>query len=305
MTLTELRYIVELSKSKHFGKAAKACNVSQPTLSVAIAKLEKALNTIIFERQNNQIQITEIGHRIIEQAMRTLEEADKITQLAHASKSQLDTPLKLGAIFTISPYLYPLLIPKLMKTAPNMQLLIEENFTHVLKKKLLEGELDAIFIALPFEGPGILTKLLYEEPFVFFMRKDHPLSNETAIDPKKLKKEEMLLLGEHHCFRDQVLKSCPNLQQNHNLQKTIEGTSLETLRHMVASGLGITVLPSSATQISHYKSIACTRPFKGKPPHRQVALAWRTSFPRPKAIEAVIKAIKASKLHNICLLPSE
>ena len=145
--------------------------------------------------------------------------------------------------------------------------------------------------------------MLYEEPFVVFMRKDHPLSKKKLISQKDLKNEEVLLLGEHHCFRNQVIKNCPECSASQRLQNTIEGTSLETLRHMVASGMGITILPSSATQIKHYEHIACTRPFSGKPPQRQVALAWRSSFPRPRAIDTLIKAMHQSRLSGICLIP--
>ena len=303
MTLTELRYIVAVAKLKHFGKAAKTCHVSQPTLSVAIAKLEKELNIAIFERQNNTIRITDTGHTIIEQAHRVLEEADKLKQLSVTAESQLTEPLKIGAIYTISPYLYPKLIPQVMKLAPQLPLIVEENFTHILKEKLITGELDAIFIALPFSANGIVTRTLYEEPFVVFMRKDHPLSEKKSISHRDLKNEEVLLLGSDHCFRDQVLENCPECHTSKGLQSTIEGTSLETLRHMVASGMGITILPSSATQIKHYEKIACTRPFSGKPPQRQIALAWRSSFPRPRVIDIITKAMHQSLLSGVCLIP--
>lgn len=303
MTLTELRYIIAVAKLKHFGKAAKSCHVSQPTLSVAIAKLEKELNVAIFERQNNTIRITDIGHSIIDQAHRVLEEADKLKQLSVSAESQLTEPLKIGAIYTVSPYLYPKLVPEIMKLAPQLPLIVEENFTHVLRDKLVTGELDAIFIALPFNANGIVTRTLYEEPFVVFMRKDHPLSNKKTIDHSDLKNEDVLLLGEHHCFRDQVLEHCPECYTSKSLQSTIEGTSLETLRHMVASGMGITILPSSATQIKHYESVACIRPFSGKPPQRQIALAWRSSFPRPRAIDIITKAMQQSSLSGVCITP--
>ena len=232
-----------------------------------------------------------------------VEEAEKIKHISHNAETQLTEPLRIGAIYTISPYLYPKLIPEVMKIAPQMPLIVEENFTHVLKEKLLNGDLDAIFIALPFEGTGIVTKPLYEEPFVVFMRKDHPLSKHKSISHSNLRNEEILLLGENHCFRDQVLEYCPECYTTKGIQSTVEGTSLETLRHMVASGMGITILPSSATQIQHYEKIACTRPFTGKPPQRRVALGWRSSFPRPKAIEILIKAMKKSMLSGICIIP--
>lgn len=304
MTLTELKYAVMLAQVKHFGRAAKACHVSQPTLSVAINKLESDLGVAIFERDRNIVRVTEIGAQIIAQAQRAIDEAAHIRDIAQGGKSQLNTPLKVGAIYTIGPYLFPSLIPKLKKIAPDMPLLIQEDFTANLRARLLQGEVDAIFVSLPFAETGVVTQALYDEPFVVLMRKDHPLSKREIIKPSELTAGDMLLLGEGHCFRNQVMEVCPNCYPQEGVKEnTIEGTSLETLRHMVASGIGITVLPSTATQIQYYKSILCTRPFAGKVPQRRIALAWRVSYTRPKAIGALIKALHASAMQGICLLP--
>lgn len=304
MTLTELRYLVALAQEKHFGKAAKACHVSQPTLSVAIGKLESELGVAVFERDRNHVRVTEIGASLIAQAQRVLDEADKVKLLASQSKSQVTEPLKVGAIYTLGPYLFPALIPQLQKIAPSMPLLIQEDFTANLRAKLVRGELDVIFVALPFTEPGVVTQALYDEPFVVLMRKDHPLSKKTSIKASELSADELLLLGEGHCFRNQVIEACPHCYTDESgLQKTMEGTSLETLRHMVASGMGVTVLPSTATQIEFYKSILCTRPFAGTIPKRRIALAWRVSFTRPKAIGMLIQALHASHMQGICLLP--
>lgn len=305
MTLTELRYVIALAQEKHFGKAANLCSVSQPTLSVAISKLESQLGVSIFERHHNDIRVTDIGEKIIIQAQRALEEVDSIKEIVAQGKSQLNSPLKIGGIYTVAPYIFPQLIPKLKKIAPKMPLIIQEDFTANLRVKLQRGEVDAIFIALPFTESGVVSKALYEEPFVVLMRKDHPLSQKTAIDEKLLAKENVLLLGEGHCFRDQVIETCPHCYRPNSLQQTVEGTSLETLRHMVASGMGLTILPSTATQIKNYQASLCVRPFKSKIPQRTVALAWRVSFPRTKAIDAVIKALTESKLSNICLIPDK
>lgn len=304
MTLTELRYAITLAQEKHFGKAAKLCHVSQPTLSVAINKLESELGISIFERDRNKIRITEIGMQIITQAQRVIDEVSQIRGIAEGGNSQLIAPLRIGAIYTIGPYLFPNFIPKLKKIAPNMPLLIQEDFTANLRLKLQQGELDAIFISLPYTQTGVITKPLYDEPFVVLMRKNHPLSKKESIKSTDLVAEEMLLLGEGHCFRDQVIEACPSCYPTETgLQKAAEGTSIETLRHMVASGIGLTVLPSTATQIQFYRSILCTKPFSGKVPQRRIALAWRVSFTRPKAIGALIEALKASTLQGICLLP--
>ena len=302
MTLTELRYIIALAREKHFGNAAVRCNVTQPTLSVSISKLESTLGVSIFERHHNSLRITPIGEKIVAQAQRALEEVSVISEIANTGKFQLNSPLKIGGIFTIAPYLFPLLIPKINKIAPAMPLIVHEDFTANLRVKLQQGELDAIFIALPFKEKNVVSKVLYDEQLVVLMRKNHPLSHKKAISKNDLEKENILLLGAGHCFRDHVLKICPRCYKAENMQKAIEGTSLETLRHMVASGLGITILPSSATQVKHYNSILCARPFKGNVPHRTIALAWRSSFPRLKAIDAIIKALSECTLNGVCLV---
>ncbi len=299
MTLTELRYIVALAKERHFGKAAKTCFVSQPTLSVAINKLEANLGISIFERSHSDVHLTDVGKQIIAQAQSVLIEAKKIEEIVAANKSQLTTPLKIGAIYTVAPYLLPLLVPKLKQLAPDMPLIIQEDFTTNLQDKLQQGELDAIFIALPFSVKGIVSKALYREPFVVLMRKDHPLSHVDAISKQDLAKEDILLLGEGHCFRDNVIMACPSCYQPNNPQQTIAGTSLETLRHMVVSGMGITILPSSATQIQHYADYVCTKSFTDKTPSRDVALAWRVSYPRNKAIDVLTQAITECNLESV------
>ena len=182
-----------------------------------------------------------------------------------------------------------------------MPLYVEEGYTHNLRKKLRNGELEVIIIALPFEEPDVVTQVLYEEPFVVLMPKDHPLATNDAVNPNDLNSEQLLLLGEGHCFRDQVLTTCPNLQHHgeqsaNNVRTAAEGSSLETLRHMVASGLGLTILPVSAADSSLYSAdVLVTRPFTEPSPSRTVALAWRASFPRHKAIDALREAIKSTR----------
>jgi len=304
MTLTELRYIVAVARERHFGRAAEACFVAQPTLSVAVKKLEDELGVAIFERGKTDISITPVGERIIAQAQRVLEEAEAIKQLAHSGQDQLSGPLRLGAIYTIGPYLFPHLVPTLHGTAPKMPLLIEENYTTRLSERLKQGELDAIVIALPFEEPGIVTLPLYDEPFVAVLPKDHPWTKRKQVSVLDLGGETLLLLGQGHCFRDQVLNVCPACNRSaQGLARTVEGSSLETIRHMVASGLGITVLPCTASGAGHYEqSLLSFRPFDDPVPYRRVALAWRASFPRPKAIEAVRQAIQQCHLDCVSYL---
>ncbi len=293
MTLTELRYIIALAQEKHFGRAAEQCFVSQPTLSIAVKKLEDELGVPLFERSKNALQLTPIGARIVEQAQRVLEEAQNIKELAMEGKDQLKTPLRLGAIYTIGPYLFPNLIPRIRGLAPEMPLYLEENFTEVLRGKLRRGELDAIVVALPFEETDVLVRPLYEEPFVMLLPPGHDWIDLDAIEPAELKSTRLLMLGEGHCFRDQVLEACPSVAKPHESDALVtEGNSLETIRHMVASGLGASVVPLSAVTGAAQSNLVAVKPFREPMPKRTLAIAWRASFPRPKAIDILIDCIQ-------------
>ncbi|MCD8531483.1 MAG: hydrogen peroxide-inducible genes activator [Saccharospirillaceae bacterium] len=297
MTLTELKYIVTLAQERHFGRAAEKCFVSQPTLSVAIKKLESELDVAIFERSKSSVTVTPLGERIVTQAQRVLEEARTIRELASAGKDQLSTPLKLGAIFTIGPYLFPHLVPQIHQQAPTMPLYLEENYTGVLRRQLRDGELDAIIVALPFTEADVLTRPLYDENFVVVLPKNHPWCKQQSIEAEQLADEDLLMLGEGHCFRDQVFEHCPALSRKHHtrLGSVLEGSSLETLKHMVATGLGITVLPESAVS-NLDQNLVTTRPFKAPAPFRTVALAWRASFPRGQAIDLLLSTARQCRL---------
>ena len=306
MTLTELRYIVAVARERHFGHAARACHVSQPTLSIAIKKLEEELGVQLFERQSGEISVTPVGEHIIEQAQRTLEAAEGVKQAALQGKDQLAGPVRIGAIYTIGPYLFPDLIPRLRQRAPGMPLIIEENYTAVLADKLKSGELDVIIISLPFSEQGLLTLPLYEEPFVVLLPSSHPLTQRKTIRSEHLQDEPVLLLGSGHCFRDQVLEACPACLPKPGLDgglaNTVVGSSLETIRHMVVSGLGLTVLPCTAAGADRYSQRLLTIRRFGRPtPRRTVALAWRVSFPRPKVIDAISQSVAACKLS--CVKP--
>lgn len=300
MTLTELRYIVTLAQEQHFGNAAERCHVSQPTLSVGVKKLEEELGVLLFERTKSAVRITPIGEKIVAQAQRVLEEAMTIRELASAGKNQLSAPLKVGAIYTIGPYLFPHLIPQLHRVAPEMPLYIEEDYTHNLRDKLRNGELDAIIIALPFKEPDILTKPLYDEPFSLLIPAEHPWADRAHVTLDDLDDDRLLLLGEGHCFRDQVLEACPATKRNDEQKHiAIESSSLETIRHMVASGMGMTVLPMSAADDRYYSTdLLLTKPFKPPVPFRTVAIAWRASFPRPRAVDILSDSIRLCSIGN-------
>jgi LysR family hydrogen peroxide-inducible transcriptional activator len=307
VTLTELRYIVAVARERHFGRAAETCFVSQPTLSVAVKKLEEELGVTLFERGPGEVSVTPAGRKIVEQAQRVLEEASRIREIAAAGKDPLAGPLRLGAIYTIGPYLLPKLIPILRRTAPAMQLLIQENFTHRLAEELRSGEVDVILIALPFEAPGVMTRAVYDEPFMVAVPKGHPWEGRKRVTSEELTSESLLLLGEGHCFRDQVLEICHTVRSRERspLAKTVEGGSLETIRQMVAGGVGVTVLPATSTATTGGASdLIRILPFARPAPTRRVGLAWRRSFPRPEAIEALRKAILACNLPQVEKLAS-
>ena len=297
MTLTELRYIVTLAQEQHFGRAADRCHVSQPTLSIAVKKLEEELDVAIFERSKTRVYPTPLGEKIIKQAQTVIEQAAAIKDIASEGKDQLTSPLHIGAIFTIGPYLFPQLIPQLQKLAKDMPLFVEESYTSTLRRRIRQGDLDAIVVALPFNEADVVTQPLYEERFVVLMNDNHQLAKYDELNPEQLTNHNVLLLGEGHCFRDQVLAFCPNLKPSQDVQRgsiktAAEGSSLETLKYMVASGLGITILPESAALSRNYAPEGLViRPFAGTQPTRTIALAWRASFPRHKAIDVMRNAI--------------
>ncbi|AXE28752.1 LysR family transcriptional regulator [Chromobacterium phragmitis] len=308
MTLTELRYIVAVARERHFGRAAQSCFVSQPTLSIAIKKLEDELGITLFERGGQEVAVTEIGERIIEQSQRVLEEAEAVKRLAGEHQNELAGPLKLGVIFTISPYLLPKLIPALRILAPDMPLILEENYTSRLAEMLKRGEVDAIIVADPFEETGIEAWPLYDEPFVVATPKGHPWEKQPAVQPCQLAEESVLLLTQGNCFRDQVLQTCSDLssRQNHghNLASALQGSSLNTIRHMVASGMGVTVMPATSIGPGD-ESLLSIIPFDAPAPQRRVLLVTRKQFFRKKAIETLRQAVFRSGLPDVVMLEGE
>jgi LysR family transcriptional regulator, hydrogen peroxide-inducible genes activator len=310
MTLTELKYIVAVAREKHFGHAAEACFVAQPTLSVAIKKLEDELGVMIFERGGTEISTTPIGSQIVAQAERVLEQTAAIKEIAKQNKDPLAGPLRLGVIYTVAPYLLPPLVKTMIERVPQMPLVLQENFTAKLVDLLRQGELDAAIMALPFPDQGLMVQPLYDEPFVVAVPKNHPWAQRTSIDAEELKSETMLLLGNGHCFRDQVLEVCPEMARfstsGDGIARTFEGSSLETIRHMVASGIGITVLPqASVPDMQTRDGMLRYLPFKGSGPSRRIVIAWRKSFTRRPAIKAIQDAVLACELPGVEMLEEE
>ena len=301
MTLTELKYIVAVDRERHFGHAAEACFVSQPTLSVAIKKLEDELEVRLFERGGTEVTVTPLGAEIVRQAQQVLEQAQAIKEIARRGKDPLAGALRLGVIYTIGPYLLPDLVKKTIATTPQMPLMLQENFTTKLLDMLRTGELDCAILAEPFPDTGLAVAPLYDEPFMIAMPKHHALAKRKSIPAEELKHETMLLLGTGHCFRDHVLEVCPEYARfssdAEGIRKSFEGSSLETIKYMVSSGMGLTVVPqlSVPDEDEHLAFVPFTKPV----PTRRVVLAWRKSFTRYEAIAALRNAIYGCELKGV------
>ena len=321
MTLTELKYIVAVAREKHIGRAAKACFVTQPTLSVAIKKFEAELQIKLFERSAGELALTAMGEEIVRVAQGVLEQAASIKDIARRGTDPLGGPLRLGVIYTIGPYLLPELVRHTIEKIPQMPLLLQENFTEKLLEMLRAGEVDCVILAEPFPNNGLAITPLYEEPFMVALPCNHPLARKKQISVNELKTETILLLSNGHCFRDQVLQVCPEFARfssgAEGIRKSIEGSSLETIRHMVAAGMGVTLVPrlsvppefqDTAKARTHARGAdkyVCYRPITDlddRPPQRRVVLACRRSFTRHAAIAALRNAIDACQLPGIIRL---
>jgi len=302
MTLTELRYLVAVARERHFGKAAEACFVSQPTLSVAIKKLEEELDVKLFERGSNEVTVTPLGMEIVQQAQVVLEQAADIKQIARRGKDPLSGPLRLGVIYTIGPYLLPDLVRQAIKHLPQMPLILQENFTVKLLEMLRASEIDVAVLAEPFPDAGLAVAALYDEPFQIAVPKKHPLARRKRLSAEELKSETLLLLGTGHCFRDHVLEVCPEYasfsSNSEGIRKSFEGSSLETIKYMVAAGMGVTVVPQLSVPAEPERHITYI-PFADPVPTRRIVLAWRRSFTRYEAIAALRNAIYACPLKGV------
>lgn len=288
MTLIELKFMVAIAQERNFRRAAEKCFVTQPALSLGIKKLEEELGVVIFERSRIDVAPTEIGRQIIQQAIVVLEQAAHLKEMAKSGINQLDGMFKLGMIHSVGPYLLPEIIPVLRKTAPNMPLEVEENLTANLETQLRNGIIDAAIIALPFDVPGIQYQALYDEAFTVVVPSNHHWANRKSISATELSDEKVLLLNSGHCFSNQVTQVCPELSRK---GEVLQGNSLETIRNMVASNLGISVLPASATVEKYHNPLITVIPFAAPAPVRRIAIAWRKSFTRTQAIEVLKQAI--------------
>jgi LysR family hydrogen peroxide-inducible transcriptional activator len=318
MTLTELKYIVAVARERHFGKAAEACYVSQPTLSVAVKKLEEELEVKLFERGANEVSVTALGEEIVRQAQSVLEQAANIKDIAKRGKNPLAGALRLGIIYTIAPYLLPDLVRQIIQCTPQMPLVLQENFTVKLLEMLRTGEIDCAILAEPFPDTGLALAPLYDEPFFAAVPMQHPLAKLESVTTEALKKETMLLLGNGHCFRDHVLEVCPEFARfssdAEGIRKSFEGSSLETIKHMVAAGMGITLVPRLSVpkealaakpkrqEDAYIKYLPVVDGPNGEPPKRRIVLVWRRSFTRYEAIAALRNAVFACELPGVARL---
>ncbi len=302
MTLTELKYIVAVARERHFGRAAEACHVSQPTLSVAVKKLEEELDVKLFERGASEVSLTPLGEQIVRQAQQVIEQAAAIREIAKTGKDPVSGPLRLGVIYTIGPYLLPDLVRQAIERVPQMPLMLQENFTARLLDMLRSGELDCAIMAEPFPDTGLAMARLYDEPFLVAVPRQHPMARRESVSAEELKNETMLLLGTGHCFRDHVLEVCPEYARfasgAEGIRKSFEGSSLETIKHMVASGMGVTVVPQLSVPREPHPHVVYI-PFAEPVPTRRVVLAWRRTFPRYEAIAALRNCVYACELEGV------
>jgi len=291
LKLKDLRYLVAVADTRHFGHAAERCFVSQPTLSAQLKKLETYLGVQLIERQPRRIQLTEAGEAIVARARRILEASDEIVMIAQHQHDPLAGRLRLALLPTIGPYLLPVVAARLRKALPRLDLLLYEHQTEPMLERLQAGEIDAGILALPVHAEALVQRELYAEPFVVALPSDHPLSHRRSLKVQDLEDQTLLLLEDGHCLRDQALAVCSRAGVHE--KQDFRATSLETLRQMVASGGGITLLPELASKGAYGSARGVTIvPFARPAPVRQVGAVWRKTSARGEAIEAVCRVIR-------------
>ena len=289
MTLQELRYLVALADHSHFGRAAKACHISQPTLSTQVRKLEEQLGVTLFERTNKSVHVTAAGEEIVARARRILADSDAILEAGQRQSAPLSGSFRLGVIPTLGPYLLPWLVPALRRDYPALRLAVQEEMTARLLEGLSSHRLDAALLALPVNQTGLESRPLFDEPFWLATPRGDKLAKGKAVTQDELHGQPLLLLTEGHCLRDQALAICGSPESKGAPEGDFRATSLETLRQMVATGLGRTLLPAMALGQPRDSAIAL-RPLAGGI-GRRVGLVWRRSYPAARDIELLGKVI--------------
>lgn len=290
MNLRDLTYLIAVAETEHFGQAAERCHVSQPTLSMQIKKLEDELGVQLFERTNKSVMVTPVGNALVQQARQVLGEINTLKQIANNAKDPFSGEFRLGIIPTMGPYLLPKLLRLIKKHLPKIDIIVYENKTQVILSELRSGLLDAIILAPPIDDDHLTVHELFEEPFLLALPKQHPLSQKSSIRLKDIENEDLLLLEEGHCLRSQALAVCNKVGAKD--RSGFKATSLETLRHLVASGAGITLLPEMATQSTHAN--LTLKPFSKPIPTRKIGIAWRQNSARQVCCEKIFSLIKSS-----------
>lgn len=281
MNLRDLRYLVAVAEHRHFGRAAESCFVSQPTLSTQIRKLEDELGVTLIERTNRQVMLTPVGDRIVKQAQRVLREVNQMVHIAEEHKDPYGGEFRLGIIPTVAPYLLPKILGPIKKAFPKLKIHLTEAQTAVISRMLREGDLDAVILALPIDEDNLHQVKLYTEPFYFAASRHHPKASQKSVELDDLEDEQVLLLEDGHCLRDQALEICSshNAVENTNFR----ATSIETLRQMVAANVGITLMPELA--ITSRGGAVRYLPFRKDQPHRDIGLCWRASTTRAELLD--------------------
>jgi LysR family hydrogen peroxide-inducible transcriptional activator len=295
MTLQELRYLVAIAESGHFVRAAETCHVGQPTLSTQLKKLEDYLGVTLFERNKHHLRPTPIGEEIIKRARLALHVVDEMRSLARQGSDAIGEPLRMGVIPTLGPYLVPSLLPTLRQTLPRLRLSLREDLTNNLLQRLRHWELDALLVALPIQDADIEVLEVFREPFVVALPSDHPLGRKSRIARRELGDERMLLLEEGNCLRRQTQAICGSAANAPS--DDLEATSLETLRQLVAAGVGVALLPALATLPGFGSTLngsVQVRPFAPPVPTRTIAMVWRRSYARAATIRTVAEVIRTN-----------
>lgn len=280
MNLRDLRYLVAVAEHRHFGRAAEACFVSQPTLSTQLKKLEETLGVMLIERTNRQVMLTVAGEQIVAQAQKVLFEVNALTAMAEQHADPLGGEFKLGIIPTLAPYILPKILTPIATAFPNLKLQLTEAQTGPLTAMLKQGDLDAVLLALPLNEENVQEFHLFNEPFLFAVPGDHQKAERKYVSVNDLDGEQVLLLEDGHCLRDQALDVCQSHRATENAN--FRATSIETLRQMVSAGVGTTLIPELAVPDERSRKQANVRyiPFRGEIPHREVGLCWRVSSTR-------------------------
>jgi len=291
-SIRQLEYAVALAEAGHFGRAARACAISQPALSAQIRALEEALGLPLFDRSRRGATPTPAGREVLERARDVLARLDALVEAAGEAREPLTGPLHLGVIPTVAPYLLPRWLPRVRESWPRLRLYLHEDQTARLLEKLAEGRLDVLLLALPVDRPDVETFPIFREPFVLATPPGHPLARgQGGVRQEELDREAVLLLEDGHCLRDQALEICQ--QAGARESDTVRAASLNTLVQMVAGGLGVTLLPATAVETEARGRGVAVRPFRAPAPSREIGLAWRRRSARAPELGLLGERLRA------------